>query len=204
MALQLLETRAVSEQPFEPHLDPQEIAAYVDGARTGDARAHIESHLAACTECRAEVAEVSRLLATMRGRSVWRHVWIPALAAAAVLLLFVGPLPISDPTVRPHRDAPVTTTIAPRALAPLGAVDSVSTLAWSSVPRADRYHVRLFDAEATVVWQRETSDTIVALPVTLRLQPERSYYWKVEATTGFDRRAASELVEFSVRRRRGP
>src|SRR5688572_28729754 len=77
---------------FEPrsiHLDPMEVAAFVDGVAAGDLRTRIERHLAECSHCRDEVVEASRLAATMFVPTIMRpRVWIPV-AAAAVLLLVV-------------------------------------------------------------------------------------------------------------------
>lgn len=198
MALQVEETGTVSEQPLGRHLEPAEIAAYVDRA-SGDSRAYVESHLAECAECRAELVDAARLVATLpRRRTMRPHIWIPAAAAAAVLLMFVWPRTIREPSVQ-HREAAVTATVSPRAVSPVGIVDSATTLRWSSVPRSDRYQIRLFDSDGSVLWERETSDSSAAIPTSVRLQSGRSYYWKVEAHTGFNRSAASELAEFSIR-----
>jgi hypothetical protein len=204
MTQQVAEARAVSELPFEQHLRPEEIAAYIDGVATGDARARIESHLATCDDCRAEIVDASRIAATLpRARGMRRRVWIPAAAAAAVVLLAVWPRTVREPGVEvTHRESPVTATIAPRAIEPVGTVDSAVALVWTSVPHTDRYRVRLFDARGTVIWERETTDTTINVPATTSLRPGQAYFWKIEAQAGFGRSAATELVEFSVRHAR--
>ena len=205
MDMQVAEGITVTGQRSDRHLDAAEIAAYLDRA-SGDARADIESHLALCAECRAELVEASRLVATLpRRRIALAHVWIPGAAAAAVLMMLVWPRAIREPDARiAHREAPVTATIAPRALTPVGAIDSATALVWSSVPRRDRYRVRVFDARGTVIWERETTDTTANVPATAPLRVGEAYFWKVEAQTGFGRSAATELVEFSVRHARRP
>ena len=186
---------------FDQHLRAEEIAAYVDGGVTGDARSAIEAHLAACAECRAEAVEVLRVVHSLpHARGVPRRIWIPAAAAAALALLWAGPQVLRDPPAFEHREEAVTTTVAPRPVAPVGAVDSARALVWSSVPQASGYRVRLFDADGTVIWEREAGDTVAVLPDSLRFRARLPYYWKVEAHTGFDRRAASDLVEFVPRR----
>jgi hypothetical protein len=193
------------QEQFDKHLQANEIAAYVDGGAAGEARAAIQAHLAACAECRAEVAEVSGIVRTLpRERWMARRIWVPAAAAAALALLWAGPRALREPEVLEHRQEAVTTTVAPRPVAPVGAVDSVRALVWSSVPYADGYRVRLFDADGTVIWEHETGDTVAMLPSSVALGARRSYYWKVEAHTGFDRRAASDLIEFVPRRERRP
>lgn len=187
--------------PLERHLEANEIAAYVDGAVAGVQRAAIQAHLAACADCRAEVAEVLPIVRTLpRAPRLPRRVWIPAAAAAALALLWAGPRALREPTVPEHREETVTMTVAPRPLAPVGAVDSATALVWSSVHSADRYRARLFDSDGTVIWEHETGDTVAALPRSVALRARLPYYWKVEAHTGFDRWAASDLVEFVPRR----
>jgi hypothetical protein len=195
----------VTHERFDRHLEADEIAAYVDGAAAGNARAAIQAHLAACAECRAEVAEVLPIVRTLpRTRPVWRQIWIPAAAAAALALLWAGPRALREPALDEHREEAVTMTASPRAVAPVGAVDSVTVLVWSSVPSADRYRARLFDSDGTVIWEHETGDTVAVLAGSVALRPRLSYYWKVEAHTGFDRWAGSDLTEFMVRRGGAP
>ena len=202
MASQMAEAREVSGQPVERHLEPNEVAAYVDRATTAEVRARIQSHLTVCDQCRAEVMEIARMAATLPRARRRKHLWIPAAAAAAVVIMLASPHSVREPTAR-DREGPVTTTVSPRGVAPVGSVDSILNLTWSAVPHADRYRVRLFDTAGSVLWEHETTDTSVVLATSVRLQANRSYYWKVEANTGFDRTASSELVEFSVRHPRG-
>lgn len=188
-------------EPLDRHLEPHEIAAFVDGSMTGEERASIDAHLSACPECRAEVVDVSRIVRTAPpARGVSPRLWIPAAAAAALALLWAAPRAMREDGAPQHREEAVTMTVAPRPIVPVGAVDTVSVLVWSSVPYANSYRVRLFDADGTVMWEREASDTVAAIPGSIALQPQRLYYWRVEAHTGFDRRAASDLVEFRIQR----
>jgi anti-sigma factor RsiW len=190
----------VSDKPFQRHLESDEVAAYVDGSVSEDARVRIENHLGSCADCRAEVAQVSRIVGTLPPpRWVGASVWVGAAAAVAAVLLAL-PRTADTPASPEHREAAVTTTVAPRPVAPKGAVESAKTLVWSAVPYADGYRVRLFDATGTVVWESEVVDTVAQLPVSIATRSGRPYYWKVEARTGFDRWAASELVEFTVGR----
>jgi hypothetical protein len=186
-------------EPAVGHPDAHEIAGYVDGALAAEARATIDAHLATCADCRSEVAEVSRILRTAPARRrVSRRVWIPAAAAAALALYWVAPRALREYGQPQHRDDVVTPTFAPRVIAPVGPVERVSGLIWSSVPGGDRYRVRLFDADGTVLWERELTDTAAAIPDSIVLRPREPYYWRVEAHSGFDRRAESELAEFRI------
>lgn len=192
-------------EPFDRHLEPHEIANYVHGDVGGEARALIDAHLAACSECRLEAAEVSRIIRTApAARSVSRRIWIPAAAAAALALLWVAPRARREQGEPQHRDVPVAMVAveAPRPVAPIGTVDSVPGLVWSSVPYANNYRIRLFDADGTLLWEREAADTVVPIPDSITLRPRLLYYWRVEAHTGFDRRSESDLIEFRLQGRR--
>lgn len=189
----------MNHEALDRHPEPGEIAAYSDGALSAAARATLQAHLAVCVECRDEVVEVSRILRTVPAtRRARRRVWIPAAAAAAAVLVLVWPRSAETPLTPVHREEAVTATVAPRPIAPTGTVDSASRLVWTSVPYADRYRVRLFDSNGTVLWEHETPDTSGVIPASVSVRGGIAYFWKVESLTGFDRRAASNLVEFVV------
>jgi len=128
-----------------------------------------------------------------------RGVMVSAAGIAAMLLVFLWPRGDRDLRNPQHRESSVTTTIAPRVLAPIGRVESVDRFVWSSVPHAGLYTLRIFDPDGSVIWQGETRDTVLAPPPPVALRLDRSYYWKVEAHTGFQRSTSTELVEFSIR-----
>ena len=196
MSIQMLEAIVVSDQ----HLDPKDVVAYVDGIAPPSERARIESHLVTCAECRDEVADAGRIIATLpRPRSARRTVIVSAAAIAATLLVFLWPGADSDLTTRRHRESPVTTTIAPTIVTPIGAVESADRFVWSSVPHAGFYELRIFDPDGSVIWQGQTRDTVLTTPSTVGLRTSRLYYWKVEAHTGIERSTSTELVEFSIR-----
>jgi hypothetical protein len=191
-----VESRVMIER-LDGHLEPAEVAAYIDRVLEGAARQRIEAHLVSCPACRDELVAATRITASLPQQRRL-SMWIPAAAAAGLVLMVVWPRATREPALE-HREAPVTTTVAPRALSPVGAVDSAPMLRWSSVPHTDRYQVRVFGADGAVLWERETTDTSIAMPDSIGVRSSRTYHWKVEAYTGFDRRAASELIEFSVR-----
>lgn len=196
MAVRMDETIVMAED-HGAHLDPAQIATFVDRAVEGDDRARIESHLASCAECRAEVADTADIVREARRRR-HRPAWVAAVAAAAVVAMVVWPRGIGEsPPI--HRDAPVTTTIAPAAVHPVGIVDSAPALLWTAVPYADRYRLRVFTPDGSVLWESESTDTLLVIPASAGVRPGRTYYWKVEAQVGFDRAVASELTAFTIR-----
>jgi hypothetical protein len=199
MSMGVVEAIRVSDQ----HLDPREVAGYVDRVLPDTERARIEAHLATCPECRAEVAEAGRIIATLpRPRRIRRGVMVSAAGIAAMLLVFLWPRDDRDLGDRKHRESAVITTIAPKAIAPIGGVESADRFVWSSAAHAGLYTLRIFDPDGSVIWQGETRDTVLAPPPTLGFRSGRSYYWKVEAQIGIQRSTSTELVEFSIRSQR--
>ncbi len=201
----VLDTRVRSETPTPDCVQDDLIAAFADGSLAPDLRASILPHVASCARCREAVASVARALSdpvVARELSVAPHgrrryrIALPLAAAAVLLLLLASP---GDDRSSAHRGpppSPPATTPVPRS--PVGAVASVRDLRWSPVAGADRYRITLFDATGNVVYATETSDTIVAFPDSIAFVPSAVYLWKVDARTGFDRWATSELVEFRV------
>src|SRR5687768_7391121 len=148
------EGHALTDPGSDQHLQPDQVAAYVDGSLATDARAHVQAHLALCAECRRELVDVSRIVGTLPGRRlVRRRVWIPAAAAAVLAIVLARPVETPSPTESGHRQTAVLTTGAPRAILPADTVRSARSLIWSSVAGADRYRLRLFDASGTVIWE---------------------------------------------------
>jgi hypothetical protein len=204
-------------------LDELTLAAISDGALPTAERAEAFAHLATCSSCRGRLSSVVRLLndpavteaqrslleaspATWGRRHPGRARWVAAasvltgLAAALVLVVMdprFGRLARDSSAVTPsgHRGQAITTTSAPRPIAPHGAAANQDTLRWTSVPHADRYRVLMFNENGTVAHEAELTDTVLVLPASLRAPRKQLYFWKVEARTGWDRWVASDLVE---------
>jgi len=120
------------------------------------------------------------------------------LAAAAALVLLLVPRRGDDGFMPGLRDSTLTTAGAPVPLSPRGAVARVDRVIWSSVPRVERYRMRLYNGEGAVLWTVETADTLLAVPDSVVLSPRITYFWKVEAQTEWQRWAASDLAEFRL------
>ena len=191
-------------------LDELTFADFVDGRLAAESRAAAVAHLLACARCRSVVSAAGRLLADasvateMPGAARFpaarpRRRWpLPlGVAAAAALVLLFWPRGTDD-RAPALREPTLTTTVAPLPITPRDAVIQVDRLVWSSVPRAERYRLRLYDAEGTVVWRVETADTAVTLPDSIALSPGITYFWRVEAETEWQRWASSDLVEFRL------
>lgn len=179
------------EQPG--HVGDAELASYVDGRMTDAARSDVERHLAQCGKCRADLVAAAGVLAE-RPRRGWIRIMVPAAAAAALVLVWVGVTP--RPTEDAHRAPTVTEAAPPAPLAPVGRTAEPLVMRWNGVPYADAYRVSLYDAAGSLLWETETPRTAAAPPPALELQPGASYFWRLEARVGRDRWVGSELVEF--------
>ena len=180
------------------HLESGEVAGYLDGALAPADRSRLEAHAVECEACRAELIEAAGLLGTVPSRRRW---YVPAgavaAAAAAVVLLLVSRPPENRAGAAGYREPAITVSPAPVVVAPRTTADTARQFVWTSVPRADRYRLTLFDGTGTVVWEEETTDTTAMVPGGIRLQPGALYLWKVEAQVGWNRWVSSDLVEFS-------
>ena len=190
----------MSELPDVGHLDAMETAAFVNGSLDAPTRARVVEHLSSCEECRNEVMDASRIASTLPARRRW---WAPvtgvAIAASLLLLLFL-PKRATSPEVHVLRgdNAAADSARVPTLVTPRDAVDRADRMVWSRVAGALSYRVRLYDDNSRVLWSDLTKDTVAVLPDSVRLRPRVTYFWTVEANTGFQHRASSDLVAFTV------
>ena len=204
----LLRGPAVLERRIETPDCPDElvIADFVDGRLTPYSRAPVVVHVLTCARCRALVKATGELASneaalTPQATRRWRRWPLPVgLAAAAALVLLLVPRGGDDGSSPGLREPTVTSTIAPVPLTPPpgASVARVDRLVWSGVPGAERYRVRLYDSEGSVLWTIETADTSAALSDSVGLRPGVSYFWRVEAQSEWMRWAASDLVAFRI------
>jgi hypothetical protein len=199
-----------SDPPTPECLDEDTIGAFAEGTLDHVARTAALPHVAACTRCRSALASVTRALADRDvgreatalekapARPRWRRYVVPA-AAAAVLLVLLGPLEVFRPgRGAGHRAPTIANGSLPNAIAPKGVVAEVHELRWTPVEGADRYRVILFAADGRAVYEGEPLATEAQLPDSVVLAPGERYLWRVEARVGFDRWVSSEFVEFSL------
>ena len=200
-----------SAEPSAACLDEDMIAALAEGGLDGDARNSALQHLATCARCRGAVASVARALGDplvseavgsteVRGGRWVRRAWMATVVAAAVLVIFVRPGPITnDETAGLHRDPTIQVADAPVPVSPSGVAANPRAFQWTSAAGASQYRLTLFDADGNVIFETRLTDTMVSLPDSIALSAGRQYLWKVEARTRADRAVSSALVPFSTR-----
>ncbi|MEP6508312.1 MAG: hypothetical protein ABJC63_08795 [Gemmatimonadales bacterium] len=196
-------------------LDADAIAALIDGGAAGYAEKL--AHVASCVVCRERVASAAEAIedpaikAEMNAVDHSRHVtrasrrWIGvslATMAAAAVLVVIGPLKSFRNSTVPgefdaiHRDASITSTIAPRIVSPGPGATFADSLRWTSIANADLYRIRVWNPSGDVIWSAESRDTILAMP--RELTANTRYLWEVDARTGWDRWVSSNFVEFTL------
>lgn len=167
------------------HLQPHELAAFLDGGAPTQASRHARAHLADCAECRGEAIEAGRLV---RAGSFPRHRQLAGLALAAAVLLAVWfGVRTPDPTVVLRSAPPVAAPLdaaAPVPVAPVGDTPRPAgqlLFSWHPSVGTVEYRITLLDAGGSVLWTQVTTDTSIALPLAISLAPEDSYFWYVDA-----------------------
>ena len=185
------------------HLSDADLAGYLDRDLTPEERRHVETHIDRCATCRGELSALSRVVHAesrdQRRPGRGRRWWIPAAAAAAVVALLAPRLttnaPDADLAPRTRRvidsdGRPHLTIVSPTD----GAVTGRPFVFTWRAGSADVYRIVVVTESGEVVWSTDTSDTTVALPDSVLLQPGRAYFWHVDgigngiaATTGSHR-----------------
>jgi hypothetical protein len=192
-------------------LDPVALAQLLDGDVLPGQREAGIAHLAACGQCRSRLASLTELLAdpdvaaelvqidpVPERLAPRRRLWGAGLVAAAAAVLVLVWTGTRELATGEHRGPTITATVAPTPMSPIGDVSDATTLTWTAVAGADRYRVTLFAATGSVLFETQLTDTMTVLPDSIIISPGQLYLWKVEARTGWDRWASSELMEFRV------
>ena len=190
------------------HYNEAQIILYLEDKLSNEQRGEIEEHIADCAACANQLAAISRLQAILdedvpvnidpttqdnvehlvrsdgRSTSSWLTLFTPirvAFASVTVIAITVAVY------VSLHRPPPVQfrspeSSLALETLFPADGSTVIThsiTFVWRKTS-ADGYRFRLFDATGAPVWGIQLRDTVVSLPSTVVLQPEKTYLWRVE------------------------
>ena len=187
------------------HLTTGEVAAYLEKSLTAPEQERVERHLARCAECRDEVVQVQSIESMSRRPGKGMYLSIGAVAAAAVVALVLvtpfGRQLLFTDIESPTRSSATEGAVAIAAIAPVEG-DLVGreglTLVWRSVGAETAYQITLTNPQGDVVWTARTPDTTAAVPSTVELIADASYYWYVDALLEDGRPATTGIQRFVV------
>jgi len=151
-------------EPEPPHLDAFTVAAFIDGGLDEVERARLVSHVADCSVCRQEIADVRAARRRPVPRTAW---WMAGVVAAGLAgILVVGPLLGDDEGGPTFRSAPAGRSsvimLVPPDTIPAG---QSPVFMWRAVASDAIYTLVVMDERADVVWRVDgTRDTTAAIP----------------------------------------
>jgi len=186
-------------QPDAPHLEPEQVAAMVDGTLAGEDRHRVVAHLADCASCRNEIAEVraQQRAASQRVGLLWAGG-----AAAAILagVLVTGPL-FSRDTPDPVLRAPSTSRATIEIVSPADVLDlDAPAFTWHSLAPGTVYTLILMDESAEVVWRLDgVRDTTATVPGDRTLRRNAGYLFVIDARLPDGRTVTSGTRRLSTR-----
>ena len=175
--------------PLGPCPDAETLAGLALGEPDSGARRAAADHVAACPSCAADF----RLLREMHREAARqgaaprtsRRAWLAAAAAAALAVVVLTPLLLRE---RPDGVRGTAVPVVPADGAVLEAPPAA--LEWPAEPGARGYRVKLFRADASLLWETDSAAPPAVLPPAIRdgLRAGESLYWTVEATGPVQRR----------------
>jgi anti-sigma factor RsiW len=190
----------------EPHLSVEDLASLIDGSLVAAERATAEHHLASCDECREELAASARAVASASTAPARRFPWrlIVPLAAGIVLAVLLRAPSADDGVDQARERAAVASrdahivTVFPPARAALRA--ETVRFVWRPIEASIGYRVVVKEASGAPVWSGEVTDTVLAIPDSVRLRAGTPYVWRVDGERTDGTTASSAEVEFRIER----
>lgn len=184
------------------HLSATEIAAFIDSTLSPEARAAAELHLSGCDKCREELASCLRLASTAPSRASSRLPWpmLGAIAAAVVIVAVLRPgQPRATPDVSRERATSPATSLPAAGSSERTVTRQAVRLAWQRDAAAVGYRVIVTDSAGAPVWRSDDlTDTAVAPPPSVRLEPGARYFWRVDALHADGSTAQSTTAGFRI------
>jgi hypothetical protein len=198
----------MTTQAAAAHLTTGQVAAILDERLRGADREPAFAHLAACAECRREMAELHRALhdRERKRRSVRPWVILASGLAAALVLLAIpagvhrvrssGPVATRDGASEPVDAASPIVVVVPRDGASVGPTPS---LIWRGSGPGASFLVTVQDTSGTVVWSAASTDTAFTVPISAGLSSGHRYFWSVDARLSSGVSTSAGVREFTVR-----
>ena len=187
------------------HLNPDLVAAYLEGCLPDGERESVEAHLSECDECCDELRAIDDTLRSTWSAGSLRRFAVPAVAAAAVLVavLVARPwserLPMSgaEPGVA-ERTGPDIVSTRIESLSPVqGTVVDPGDirLRWRSAGEGARYQINVTTTQGDSVWVSMVTDTSARVPSGV-VGPNQEYLWYVDALLPNGRTASTGISHF--------
>ena len=178
-------------------LSPELLAGYLDGKLPDEERVRVEMHLAACHECRSELADIRQLQRRQPGQRML--LLFPAAVAAALLIAIALPRQRSVPSAT-RAAAPAETRLAVVSPAPDAEIASRQIhFMWRSAGNDASYTFTLQKADGSVVWTSSTTDTITVLPSSIVLPAHETWFWSVDALLPDGQSLSTKATKFRTR-----
>ena len=157
------------------------------------------NHVMACSACREEL-DLLRAVAAARPRRPQVRLTSVAVAAGLVAIIGAGAVWQAVRDRRPSPDVmrgPVEslTAVAPAAAWP---AERPIVFTWRPAEGAIAYRLELVDGAGDSVWAGTAEDTVLALPVSIALQPGQTYSWWVEARLADGTSRTSPVTSFTI------
>jgi anti-sigma factor RsiW len=183
-----------------------EIAAFLDGRLEGAELSRVQGILAADPAARQELIKASRIVASAPSTREPKRSWVPAfatLAAAAAIAIVLIPArnlsresaPVAAERRAPADDPPKIQVVVPAEGSPVRNDDHPFT--WRGVDGAS-YRVIVSDVAGNTVLQKNTTDTVLAIPESLLANEGATYYFAVYALLPDGSSLGSGAHEFVV------
>jgi hypothetical protein len=198
--------RAVS-----PHLSSAQVADLLDERLEPGDRDTVITHLAACAECRHEVAELHGALSRVNERRP-RTRWLAgaSIAAAAVVAFVTVPRLTTRPVTLHETPSATRTAIEPSRIgssARIAVVEptegallsTAASFTWRSAGADASYLLTIQNAAGGVVFTTPATDTSAALPANVKLARGAKYFWSVDARLGDGGSSSSGAHVFTAR-----
>jgi hypothetical protein len=176
----------MTESPPPGHLSDERLAGFIDGTLSSADRAAVESHVADCPVCRAELVAASRTTATAPSPARRRPpLTAIAAAAAAVIVIVVAQRRLWQPAEAPlrvGRSASAVDAATLRVVTPKGDVVTPGRIAfvWHRSDAAVEYTITVQNTDGRVLWSSRTPDTSVALPDSIVPTSGTVLHWYVD------------------------
>ncbi len=201
-----------SARPIEAngrvHLSEAEVAGYLDHDLSADERLRIEEHIDQCATCRTEIIALSRLASDTTSertvparRASW---WVASVAAVLVVAVLLPRLTSHPPAAGDGH--PVRRVAEPDGRAGIAVVSPANGATVGTRPvftwraaSADLYRITVVTESGDPVWTSNTTETTIALPDSIVLQPGHAYYWHVDGI-GNGIAANSGSIRFQIPR----